>query len=532
MLGRQLVAKTCRRSVGAAATSTSLLSSASFSPRLLDQHRSALAGGSRSFHATSKQEILPVLAVGVLALVGRYSWKAMNRMDTEWEDYQWALQQYERQRRKDQAVADAPLTIGVDLGTIYLKLSTMGNSDKADLVPTAQGDRYRFTGILMDKSVDGGEDTMIVGRPALDKFFYTPESSRDSSVASKVVLPYRELQKASHEDAAKLVQQVVLPTVGEALDRMATSVSRQQEQEGKPKTNVRTVLTVPPIFFNQHKETIFHQNYHDESHHAITVPDPVAAIWGAQSVNLLPTPSSKEEIATTSTLVIDIGGLASSVSLVRQDRVIGTSCLDNVGGESYVQQLCERILKEAGDASIGQDVMSLALIHTSARSSIIELAQKSSSKVHIPFLFMGRKDKSNEPHFEMTISRTVMDQAVQDYWAKTVVPRLMESGELSASLPPPTNASSLLTSAMTKVLEESGEVPTNIQHILLVGGGSKFKLFEQALQDALSALMGPSSHKLVIPEASLRAELTTMGAAALLPNYDYNYDKGLERVEN
>ena len=84
---------------------------------------------------------------------------------------------------------------------------------------------------------------------------------------------------------------------------------------------------------------------------------------------------------------------------------------------------------------------------------------------------------------------------------------------------------------MTKVLEESGELPGNIQHFLLVGGGSKFRLFELALQDAISALMGPSSSsKVVIPEASLRAELTTMGAAALLPNYDYNYKNGLERL--
>eukprot|EP00429_Kryptoperidinium_foliaceum_P011060 CAMPEP_0176003542 /NCGR_PEP_ID=MMETSP0120_2-20121206/1228_1 /TAXON_ID=160619 /ORGANISM="Kryptoperidinium foliaceum, Strain CCMP 1326" /LENGTH=123 /DNA_ID=CAMNT_0017336189 /DNA_START=180 /DNA_END=548 /DNA_ORIENTATION=- len=70
----------------------------------------------RSFHATSRQDILPVIAVGALALIGRYSWKALNRMDEEWEDYQWALQQYERQRRKDQDAVEAPLTIGVDIG--------------------------------------------------------------------------------------------------------------------------------------------------------------------------------------------------------------------------------------------------------------------------------------------------------------------------------------------------------------------------------------------------------------------------------
>ena len=450
-------------------------------------------------------------------------------MDEEWEDYQWALQQYERQRRKDQATADAPLTIGVDLGTIYLKLSSLSASDKADLIPTIQGDRYRFTGILVDKSVDGDEDIFTVGRPAMEKFFYS-NSSSSASVASKVVLPYQELQKESSDQAKKMVQQVVLPTVGEALERMATNVSRDQEQKGKGKTNIRTVLTLPPMVYNQNRETMFHQNYHDQSHHTITVPDPVAAIWGAQSVNLLPTPTSKEETAKACTMVVDVGGLASTISIVRKDQVIGTVSLNNIGGESYVQQLSERIVKEAADASLLNDPTSLALIHGSARSSILELVQKTSSNVHIPFLFMGRPDKANEPHFEMTISRAVMDQCVQDYWIQSVVPTLIQEGQLSTSLSPPTNATSLMMSAMTKVLEESEELPTNIQHILLVGGGSKFKLVEQAFLDAIAMLMGPSSHKTVIPEASLRAELTTMGAAALLPNYDYNYQRGLERV--
>jgi hypothetical protein len=378
----------------------------------------------------------------------------------------------------------------------------------------------------MDPSVtNGGEDTMIVGRAAMGKFFYTPESS---TARSPVVIPYRELQTKSEDEARTLVQQVVLPTVGEALERMASNVSRQQVDDGKSATNVRTVLTLPPVFYNQHKETIFHQNYHDDSHHTITVPDPVAAIWGAQSVNLLPTPSSKDEVKVASTLVIDIGGLVSSVSLVRQDRVLGTSCLDNVGGESYVQQLAERILVEGGDESVRNDPMILALIHTAARDSILELVQKTSSKVHIPFFFMGRRESN--PHLDMTISRNVLDRSVQDYWVQSVIPQLMKDGQLSASLPAPTNASSLITSAITKVLEESGEIPTNIHHILLVGGGSKFKLWEQAVDDGIMALMGPSSLKIVKPEASLRAELTTMGAAALLPNYDYNYDRGLERV--
>jgi molecular chaperone DnaK (HSP70) len=202
--------------------------------------------------------------------------------------------------------------------------------------------------------------------------------------------------------------------------------------------------------------------------------------------------------------------------------------LYRVGGESFVQQLVKRILDETGDETMANDRMSLTLIQSTARSSVIELVGKTQSNVHIPFLYMGRKP--NNPHLDMSISRTVLEQAVQDYWNREVVPQLMDGDVLSSSLPPPRSARDLFTSALTKVLEESNELPTNIERILVVGGGSKHRLFEEACKESIFALMGPSagSDKLVLPQTSLRAELTALGAASLLPNFDYDYEKGLE----
>lgn len=473
----------------------------------------------RSFHGTAKKEVLPVIAVGAVLMIGRYSWKALNRMDEEWEDYNWQMQQYERQRRKDETDANAPVTIGVDLGTFYLKLASM-SGPKPELIPTAQGDRYRFAGLLRENK-DSWEN-VVVGRPALEKFFYQGEEQSSGKIDEPVVLPYREIQKYSDADATDLLQSFVLPTVGEAMEKVGTVVNERTSK------SVRTVLTLPPVLFNQNREGIFHQNYHDNSHKTITVPDPVAAVWGAQSMDLLPTPSTKEDVENTLTLVVDVGGLATSISLVKKDRVIGSSCLDKVGGETLVQLMVQRILKEADDETLANDPTALAMIHTSARSSVLELVQKTQTSVHIPFLFMGRKP--DNPHFETTVSRVALEQAAHDHLATVVAPDLLKDGELSSSMPTPANASMLLTSAVTKVLEESGQLPTDIQHILLVGGGARFNVFEKACEEGTFALMGPSPQKLVLPEQSLRAELTAVGAASLLPNYDYDYDKGLERV--
>jgi molecular chaperone DnaK (HSP70) len=215
--------------------------------------------------------------------------------------------------------------------------------------------------------------------------------------------------------------------------------------------------------------------------------------------------------------------------LVRDDKLVYSVTMYQVGGETFVQQLVDRILSETGDQNMATDPMSLTLIQSSARSSVLELVNKPQSNVHIPFLYMGRKP--DNPHLDMAISRTVLEQAVQDFWNRNVVPDLLQQGGvLSSSLPPPTGATALFSSALTKVLEESNEIPTNISKILLVGGGSKHKLFEEVCKESLTMLMGPlaTSEKLVVPDGSVRAELTALGAASILPNFDYDFDKGLE----
>ena len=493
----------------------------------------------RLYHATSKRQIFPLVAVSGIFFVGRYSWKALNRMDSEWKDYLWELKQYER-ARVDSATVNS-FTIGVDLGTFYLKLSRI-NGNKPELIETAQGDRYRFNGVLFKEN----DDEIVMGKPALDKFYYEPtnnnnnnnknksnnNNNNNTSANDKVLLPYTVLREQSQKDATALVQKVFIPAVAEAMERVG--MDKQENGANTANTsqpNLRTVLALPPIFYINHGQALFRKNFHDDSHHTITVPEPVAAIWGAQAMDLIPTPKSEEENISSSTLVMDIGGLASTISLVRDDKIVWSVTLDGIGGEILVQKLVDRILVEVDDKTMGSDTMSLKMIQASARSSVLELVKKSQSQIHIPFLFMGRRP--DDPHLNTTISRIVLEQAVQDYWIETIFPKLMENNVLSSSLPTPTDVTSLLTSAITKVLEESNEIPNNIGRILLVGGGSKHKVFEDGCKSSISALMGSSNYesKLVLPDVSLRAELTCLGASSLLPNFDYDYDKGLEMVQ-
>eukprot|EP00980_Cylindrotheca_fusiformis_P026075 scaffold15305_cov126-Cylindrotheca_fusiformis.AAC.13 len=429
-------------------------------------------------------------------------------MDEEWEDYEWQVQQFESDRLRNAENGVGMITIGLDVGSLFLKLATF-SANKPELVTTAQGDRYRFTGILQGD--DSGD--LATGAPALEKFFYQPDG-QEPRLQEPVVLPYRQLQNASHDEAASLIQRVFVPAVGEAMDRLANE------------NQVRTVLTLPPNFYSQHGETLF-KNYHDEKHHTSTVPDPVAAVWGAQILELMPTPQTKED-SQSSILVIDIGALVTNVSLVKNNIVVASCTLDKFGAETYVEQLVSYVLKEADDDTLGKDAMSLSLITLSARNATLELVKKREANVHIPYLLMGRNP--GKPHFDMNISRIMLEQVVEDYWAKEVIPGFVDNEVISAALPPPTSAASLITSAVTKILEESGETPNDIQRMLLVGGGSRYSLLEKAFKDGIEALVGPNPQNVVVPESSLRAELTALGASSLLPNFDYSYGKGLGRV--
>eukprot|EP00535_Pseudo-nitzschia_heimii_P005603 CAMPEP_0197191396 /NCGR_PEP_ID=MMETSP1423-20130617/23318_1 /TAXON_ID=476441 /ORGANISM="Pseudo-nitzschia heimii, Strain UNC1101" /LENGTH=441 /DNA_ID=CAMNT_0042644019 /DNA_START=315 /DNA_END=1640 /DNA_ORIENTATION=- len=441
-------------------------------------------------------------------------------MDEEWEDYLWELRRFERARLD--AAADATVTVGVDLGTFYLKLSHM-NKNKPELIETAQGDRYRFNGFLQE-----GNGDIVMGQRAFESFYYKMRDSKvKDSKGKDVVLPYLELQQMSDDNATTLVKNVCISAVSEALERVLTDGGSALKQEDK---SIRTVLTISPVIYNKYGDALFRQTYHNDSNRTIPVPEPVAAVWGAQVLHIMTPPKSKEENISSSTLVFDVGGLATTISLIRHDKVVAYTNLEGIGGENFVQRLIDRIIEETEEETIKEDPICLKMIESSARSSVLELVNKTQSKIHIPFLYMGRKPDS--PHLDTSISRTVLEHAVQDGWKAEIFPNLLEANALSSSLPTPKDVTSLFTSAVTKVLEETEEVPANIQQILLVGGGSRHQMFEKAFKETIATLIGQADFedKAVIPESSSRAELTALGASSLLPNFDYDYDEGLKML--
>ena len=128
------------------------------------------------------------------------------------------------------------------------------------------------------------------------------------------------------------------------------------------------------------------------------------------------------------------------------------------------------------------------------------------------------------------MARSVFDQAVQDYVRDTLVEQMIATDDLSPHMPPPVDLTSLWTSVLTQVLEQSATLPAAIDSVLLVGGGAKSRIAQETVGTALQMLMGSdATNKLKRPDPSVLSELTVLGAATLLPSFGYSVHDGLVR---
>ena len=107
----------------------------------------------RLFHATRRQEIVPLIGAAVLVIIGRYSYRAIRRMEDEWDEYQWQLYEYEKQQHKTGSSGTPVTTLALDLGTIHLKLAQQQSQERPSICINNRGDRYQFNGVAYDEDL-------------------------------------------------------------------------------------------------------------------------------------------------------------------------------------------------------------------------------------------------------------------------------------------------------------------------------------------------------------------------------------------
>jgi hypothetical protein len=453
----------------------------------------------RTFHSTRQREILPLIGVGAVVGIGYYSARALKRMDEEWEDYQWQLEQYEKQVARTRPDENISKAFAIDLGSVFCKLAT--SHPEPNVVVSREGDRAFFNGILKD-----GVNVMR-GRAALERFYYASEDDE----ATPVQMPIMVMSDSS---SASIVSDALSPAIREAIEMMDYKNVDAEEP-------LRKIVTVPVGLKEAFNDAFV--NVLPDSH-VTYLPDTVSAVWGAQTRNILPADDDDQKTAKTF-LVVDVGGMVTQLSVIQKDVLLGALSIP-WGGESYIQLLVELLLKDS--PVVLNDARSLSAIQTQARLAVMELSNKTRASIHVPYLY---PDPTNH-HMDTTMSRTVLEQAMNEHVQMDLAVDFGDLRVLSPHMPVPTNVSSLFLSLVTQVLEESHKMPSDIDRVLVVGGGSKTHQVQDALSSTLAMLMGSDGpRKLAIPDSVLQTELTVLGAATMLPSYMYSYESGLERVK-
>lgn len=221
--------------------------------------------------------------------------------------------------------------------------------------------------------------------------------------------------------------------------------------------------------------------------------------------------------------MVDVGGHVTSLSLVQKNVVLAHSCLPKFGGETFVQEIMKYIIEQM--PTLAHDAYALPRVYQAAQDAAAEFNVHTRAHIHIPYIGMDFVTKQPQ-HIEVAISRTVLEQALQEHVRNIVVPNAFQ--KLSPHMPPPTALAGLWTSLFTRILEEARMTPLQVSHILLVGGGAKQSLVVTSLQSSWMSLTG-TMDRMVVPQIGVRSELVALGAASLLPNYHYDPNRGLVR---
>jgi hypothetical protein len=521
----------------------------------------------REFHSTSRNEILPFIAVGLLGVTTVYSYRALQQMDQDWEEYYDAVEEYKKETgidiekqaevaaafekgtassTKNNAVDDDMSnlftggTLAIDMGTSTIKLSHRQqiNIQKKKVDPVVVVDRegYRSTPSLVWMGQDNDEGK-VVGRLA--------QARSHDNKGGNIIHPRQAL---SNNDAmgVEATREIIHNAASNALDQIIGGGSGGKGGGGNSNSlfvldssmatrgsyNVRPVFTYPhPTGDNNGDENRYIECYRDAVNEltspvgiASFVSEPVATVTGAEYFNLLPPKGSGESV-----MVIDVGGSSTSISLVNGDKEVLHSMQLEFGGDTFVDALVSHLIRtfdgfkyepQSSSKPTLSDTAALQRLYEASTSAVHELSSKTRSEINIPYLTMDLESRQPK-HLEVGMARAVVENEVENYISKSLVPALnnKKTNVLSQAFQSPSTLSALFSSVIMSMLEQTAHTPYNLRAILLVGGGSRIPLVRESLKSGVAVLAGDAyvngaeGKRLIIPGGEMGDELNVIGAA-------------------
>ena len=365
--------------------------------------------------------------------------------------------------------------LGIDLGTTNSCMAVMEGGEPV-VVPNAEGGRTTPSIVAFTKS---GE--RLVGQAAKRQAVTNPKNTvfsikrfmgrKYEEVKHEIgMVPY-EVVKAKNGDAAvKIDDKTYSPP---EISSMILQKMKTDAESYLGEKITQAIVTVPAYFNDSQRQATKDAGKIAGLEVLRIINEPTAAslAYGLDK-------KKDEKIA-----VYDLGGGTFDVSVLEIGdgvfEVKATNGDTHLGGDDFdeavIQWLVDEFKKEQG-VDLAQDKMALQRLKEAAEKAKCELSSSQTTEVNLPFI---TADASGPKHLNITLSRSKLEQLVDDLVARTLQP-------------------------VANCLKDAGLASAGVDEVILVGGQTRMP----KVQEAVTEFFGKEPRKDVNPD-----EAVAIGAA-------------------
>ena len=187
-------------------------------------------------------------------------------------------------------------------------------------------------------------------------------------------------------------------------------------------------------------------------------------------------------------MVYDLGGGTFDVSIIEIGEgvieVLSTAGDNHLGGDDFDGRIVDWIVrnfKAQKRVDVSKDFAAMQRIREAAEQTKKELSTASTSNINLPYL---TQVKGEPVHLEMTLTRAVFNELLQDLIERTQTP-------------------------VQNALSDAGITPSQLGRVLLVGGSTRIP----AVQDKVRALTGKEPSRNINPDECVAKGAAILGSA-------------------
>ena len=187
-------------------------------------------------------------------------------------------------------------------------------------------------------------------------------------------------------------------------------------------------------------------------------------------------------------MVYDLGGGTFDVSIIEIGEgvieVLSTAGDNHLGGDDFDSRIVDWIVRNfraQKKVDVSKDFAAMQRIREAAEQTKKVLSTASTSNINLPYL---TQVKGEPVHLEMTLTRAVFNELVQDLIERTQAP-------------------------VQSALSDAGITPSQLGRVLLVGGSTRIP----AVQDKVRALTGKEPSRNINPDECVAKGAAILGSA-------------------